>query len=99
MNYDELMKLSPEYQNSPEDMCPIKIMSGEFEGIVYQLGKLRFEEEDKLSFEMEVLDGKIPDGKDEEFNDLIGKYIIHLLMEQIRRDNEKIEGDSQGSES
>ena len=63
----------------------IQINEGEYKGTVFTLGGVWFEEDNKLSFEYDIVEGKIEEG-DEVFGKLLGDYIMEMLLEQLRKD-------------
>ena len=88
-------------ENPKEDDAAIEIVSGEFEGLVYQYGKVQFvDNKNHLNFQRTIR--RLPEGGDmdellnnTELNNLMGDILVELMQEQIERDkheHRKIEG-------
>ena len=72
---------------------PMEIIDGEFKGLVYQYGKVQFEDgKPHLNFQRTIR--RLPeDGREvselensEELNTLMGDILVELMQEQIERD-------------
>lgn len=89
MNYEEI--LQPAFDLSPNinSIHPVRVLSGEYKDIIFQLGKVWFEDESKLSFELDVIRGKIDEDAHDAFNSFVAEYIMFLIQEQLRNDNER----------
>lgn len=87
MNYSEIMQPAFDLKPNESGIYPVRILDGTYKDIVFHLGKVWFEGEDKLSFEMDVIQGKID--HDDEFNEFVGNYIMYMIMEELREDNER----------
>ena len=81
-------------ENPNEENAGIEIVTGEFKGLVYQYGRVEFEEgKPQLNFERTIRtlpeDGREVKEleKNEELNTLIGDIHVDLMQEQIHRDN------------
>lgn len=80
-------------ENPHEEDAAIEIVSGEWEGLVYQYGKIQFEDgKPKLNFQRTIR--KLPEGGDldELLNNgklqtLMGDILVELMEEQVERDN------------
>ena len=81
-------------ENPNEENAGIEIVTGEFKGLVYQYGRVEFEEgKPHLNFERTIR--RLPeDGrevkeleKNEELNTLMGDILVELMQEQIDREN------------
>ena len=81
-------------ENPNEENAGIEIVPGEFKGLVYQYGRVEFEEgKPHLNFERTIR--RLPeDGrevkeleKNEELNTLMGDILVELMQEQIDREN------------
>tara|TARA_B100000902_G_scaffold342809_1_gene347104 strand:- start:1111 stop:1422 length:312 start_codon:yes stop_codon:yes gene_type:complete len=80
-------------ENPNEEQAGIEIVSGEFEGLVYQYGRVEFEDgKPHLNFERTIR--RLPkDGRtveelegNEELNTLMGDILVELMEEQIERE-------------
>ena len=80
-------------ENPHEEQAGIEIVSGEFEGLVYQYGRVEFEDgKPHLNFERTIR--RLPkDGRtveelesNEELNTLMGDILVELMEEQIERE-------------
>ena len=81
-------------ENPNEENAGIEIVTGEFKGLVYQYGRVEFEEgKPHLNFERTIR--RLPeDGrevkeleKNEELNTLMCDILVELMQEQIDREN------------
>ena len=81
-------------ENPNEENAGIEIVTGEFKGLVYQYGRVEFEEgKPHLNFERTIR--RLPeDGrevkeleKNEELNTSMGDILVELMQEQIDREN------------
>jgi hypothetical protein len=99
-DYENDMEVLFDSDQVENGIHPVKVKSGQFEGTVFRLGKAWFDEEDegKLSFEMDVLEGKLDADKSEEFNQFVGDYIIHMIMERLKDEERKTENNSEGNQ-
>ena len=80
-------------ENPNEEQAGIEIIDGEFKGLVYQYGKVQFEDgKPHLNFQRTIR--RLPeDGREvselensEELNTLMGDILVELMQEQIERD-------------
>ena len=73
----------------------LEIIKGEFEGVVYQYGKVEFVEgKPELNFQRTIR--RVPEGmdlsdleQDDDLNNLMGDILVELLEEQVARSEEK----------
>ena len=82
-------------ENPHETDAGIEIISGEWEGLVYQYGDVQFEDgKPHLNFQRTIRrlptsGGTVEDlEKNEELNNLMGDILVELIQEQIERDKE-----------
>lgn len=66
-----------------QEIRPFRILEGEFSGIVVRLGKAWFEGEDKLSFEVDILEGKIDDDQNDRLNQFLAKIIMEFIKNEM----------------
>ena len=87
-------------ENPHETDAGIEIISGEWEGLVYQYGDVQFEDgKPHLNFKRTIR--RLPQSgdtvedleKNEELNNLMGDILVELIQEQIKRE-EKANGKS-----
>ena len=80
-------------ENPNEEQAGIEIIDGEFKGLVYQYGKVQFEDgKPHLNFQRTIR--RLPeDGREvseleniEELNTLMGDILVELMQEQIERE-------------
>tara|TARA_Y100000593_G_scaffold27028_2_gene53853 strand:+ start:492 stop:812 length:321 start_codon:yes stop_codon:yes gene_type:complete len=94
-------------ENPKEDDAAIEIVSGEFEGLVYQYGKVQFvDNKNHLNFQRTIR--RLPEGKTEEDMDeylnnkeletLMGDILVELMEEQIERDKEIERAETKGTD-
>jgi len=83
-------------ENPFEQDAAIELISGEFEGLVYQYGKVQFEEgKPNINFQRTIR--RLPKSGEEidnllnnmELNKLMGDILIEIMQEQIEREKEK----------
>jgi hypothetical protein len=99
-DYDNDMEVLFDSNLEENGIYPVKVLSGEFKDVVFRLGKAWFDEEDegKLSFEMDVLEGKIDTDKSGAFNQFVGDYIIQMIMQRLQDEQRKNESDTEGDQ-
>ena len=80
-------------ENPNEEQAGIEIIDGEFKGLVYQYGKVQFEDgKPHLNFQRTIRRlpedvREVSDLEDsEELNTLMGDILVELMQEQIERD-------------
>lgn len=82
-------------ENPNEKDAGIEIISGEWEGLVYQYGDVQFEDgKPHLNFQRTIR--RLPKSgetieeleQNEELNTLMGDILVELIQEQIERDKE-----------
>ena len=82
-------------ENPNEEDAGIEIISGEWEGLVYQYGDVQFEDgKPHLNFQRTIR--RLPKSgetieeleQNEELNTLMGDILVELIQEQIERDKE-----------
>jgi len=94
-------------ENPHEKDAAIEIVSGEFEGLVYQYGKVQFvDNKNHLNFQRTIR--RLPEGKTEEDMDeflnnkeletLMGDILVELMEEQIERDKEIERAETKGTD-
>jgi hypothetical protein len=87
------MDKAPKYEFVPEfDLdtnanCPIKILEGEYSGIVYRYGKISLKEEnDNLNVTMDIEIIKSPDNfdsQDKSFTNVVGEIFSAIIVEKM----------------
>ena len=93
-------------ENPHEQDAAIEIIDGEFKGLVYQYGKVGFEEgKPNINFERTIR--RLPESGEEldnllnnnDLNKIMGDILVEIMQEQIRKEeqdgNNKIISDSQ----
>tara|TARA_B100001113_G_scaffold341395_1_gene326490 strand:- start:1003 stop:1314 length:312 start_codon:yes stop_codon:yes gene_type:complete len=88
-------------ENPKEEDAAIEIVSGEFEGLVYQYGRVQFvENKNHLNFERTIR--RLPEGGDmdellnnDTLQTLMGDILVELMEEQIKRDKESEQGNTE----
>ena len=80
-------------ENPNEEQAGIEIIDGEFKGLVYQYGKVQFEDgKPHLNFQRTIR--RLPEDvrevseleDSEELNTLMGDILVELMQEQIERE-------------
>jgi hypothetical protein len=78
----------PEYKfvdemSSDTDTCPIKILSGPFQGIIYRYGKISLKEENEnVSVTMDITMISCPENfnqQDTEFTQTVGEIFVDIV--------------------
>ena len=91
-------------ENPKEEDAAIEIVSGEFEGLVYQYGRVQFvENKNHLNFERTIR--RLPEGGDmdellnnDTLQTLMGDILVELMEEQIKRDKESEQGNTESTD-
>jgi hypothetical protein len=86
-------------ENPNEDDAAIELTGGEWDGLVYQYGKIQFEEgKPNINFTRTII--RFPHGQEKtdigleellnnsELNDLMGDILMELVEEQMKREKE-----------
>jgi hypothetical protein len=91
----------PEYKFKEElydskDTCPIEILEGEFQGIIYKYGKISLNETEngELNVNMDVDVIKSPDGFDQqnkEFTQTIGEIFVDIVEKNVVADQQPVD--------
>jgi len=91
-------KYVPEASSDVGANCPIKIMEGKYNGIVYRYGKISLKEteneEINVTMEIDVL--KAPDNFDqqqEDFTNAVGQIFTQIVEEGIEQEPVDLEDD------
>ena len=87
-------------ENPHEQDAGIELISGEWEGLVYQYGDVQFVDgEPQINFKRTIR--RVPDGveateevieellNNNELNELMGDILVELMQEQMKRENEQ----------
>ena len=86
-------------ENPNEDDAGVEILDGKWKGLVYQYGKVQFEDgKPKLNFQRTIR--RLPESgealetliNNEELNTLMGDILVELLEEKIKHEQRDIEG-------
>lgn len=74
--------------SEPDKIIPIRITEGEFEGLVVRFGRAWFPEtgDNNLSFEVDILEGKIESEQEPRLHDFLGQVIMAFIQEEIKRE-------------
>ena len=62
----------------------------EFSHITFTLGGVKFiegDDEANLQFEYDVIEGAIPEGREEQFKQLLGDFVVQAIEEGIKNNN------------
>jgi len=91
----------PEYKFKEElydskDTCPIEILEGEFQGIIYKYGKISLNETEngELNVNMDIDVIKAPDGFDQqnkEFTQTIGEIFVDIVEKNVVADQQPVD--------
>jgi len=79
-------------ENPHEEDAAIELVSGEWEGLVYQYGQVQFvDNKNHLNFQRTIR--RLPEGGDmdellnnKKLNNLMGDILVELMEEQVERD-------------
>lgn len=92
-------------ENPHEKEAGIEIMQGEFEGIIYQYGKVEFVDgKPELNFQRAIR--KWDDEKweletleqNEDLNNIMGDILVELIQTQIKKDTENEQRSTEGTD-
>ena len=98
------MVKAPKYKFLPEasidisQTCPIEILEGKFQGIVYRYGKISFNEMEsgELNVLMDIEMITAPEGfnqQDKDFTDVAGEIFVHIVENQVEAEPRDLEAD------
>ena len=98
------MVKAPKYKFLPEasidisQTCPIEILEGKFQGIVYRYGKISFNEMEsgELNVLMDIEMITAPEGfnqQDKDFTDAAGEIFVHIVENQVEAEPRDLEAD------
>ena len=98
------MVKAPKYKFLPEasidisQTCPIEILEGKFQGIVYRYGKISFNEIEtgELNVLMDIEMITAPEGfnqQDKNFTDVAGEIFVHIVESQVEAEPSDLEAD------
>jgi hypothetical protein len=98
------MVKAPKYKFLPEasidttQTCPIEIIEGKFQGIVYRYGKISFNEMEsgELNVLMDIEMITAPEGfnqQDKDFTDVAGEIFVTIVEEQVEAEPRDLEAD------
>lgn len=67
---------------------PLRIIEGEFEGLVVRFGRAWFEEtgDNNLSFEVDIIEGTIEKEQEPRLHEFLGQVIMALIKEEMQRE-------------
>ena len=91
----EVYRVVENPNQADDEHYALEIIKGEFEGVVYQYGKVEFiEGKPELNFQRTIR--RVPEGmdlsdleQDDDLNNLMGDILVELLEEQVARSEEK----------
>jgi hypothetical protein len=91
-------KYVPEVTSDVGSNCPIMIIEGKYEGIVYRYGKISLKETDNqeidVTMEIDVLKSpKNFNQQDEEFTNTVGKIFTQIVEDGIEQEPVDLEDD------
>lgn len=91
----EVYRVVENPNQADDEHYALEIIKGEFEGLVYQYGKVEFVEgKPELNFQRTIR--RVPEGmdlsdleQDDDLNNLMGDILVELLEEQVARSEER----------
>jgi len=91
----EVYRIVESPNQADDEHYALEIIKGEFEGVVYQYGKVEFVEgKPELNFQRTIR--RVPEGmdlsdleQDDDLNNLMGDILVELLEEQVARSEGK----------
>jgi hypothetical protein len=91
-------KFLPEATTDVSQTCPILIIEGKFEGIVYRYGKISFNELDTgdLNVMMDIEMITAPEDfnqQDKDFTDVAGEIFVNIVENQVEAEPIDLEAD------
>lgn len=85
--YGVLYKFAPEFDSDESLPAAIRLLEKEFKDIVVRIGKVSFTELDekelKMSFDYEILSGKVKEKKKKDLEITIGNLLHDLILEKV----------------
>jgi len=75
-------------ESEPDKIRPIRIIEGEFEGLVVRFGRAWFpeNEDNNLSFEIDILEGTIEKEQEPRLHDFLGQVLLAFIQEEMKRE-------------
>jgi hypothetical protein len=72
----------------PEQIRPIRIIEGEFEGLVVRFGKAWFPDtgDNNLSFEVDIIEGTIEKEQEPRLHEFLGQILMAFIKEEMQRE-------------
>jgi hypothetical protein len=67
---------------------PIRIIEGEFEGLVVRFGRAWFPDtgDNNLSFEVDIIEGTIEKEQEPRLHDFLGQILMAFIKEEMKRE-------------
>ena len=67
---------------------PIRIIEGEFEGLVIRFGRAWFPDtgDNNLSFEVDIIEGTIEKEQEPRLHDFLGQVLMAFIKEEMQRE-------------
>ena len=62
-----------------DGVCPIMLVEGDYDGVVFEIGQVGISEDGVLSFKYDVLSGEV----DESFDTVVGDIIVQMVTLEI----------------
>lgn len=71
-----------------EKIRPLRIIEGEFEGLVVRFGRAWFPDtgDNNLSFEVDIIEGTIEKEQEPRLHEFLGQVIMALIKEEMQRE-------------
>jgi hypothetical protein len=75
-------------ESEPDKIRPIRIIEGEFEGLVVRFGRAWFPEtgDNNLSFEIDIIEGTIEKEQEPRLHDFLGQVLMAFIQEEMKRE-------------
>ena len=72
----------------PEQIRPIRIIEGEFEGLVIRFGRAWFPDtgDNNLSFEVDIIEGTIEKEQEPRLHEFLGQILMAFIKEEMKRE-------------
>lgn len=67
-----------------DSVCPVMIVEGDYEGVVYTYDVVKISDDGVLSYNYNVIEG---DASGNDFEDTIGDILVQMISEKVFDDN------------
>jgi hypothetical protein len=96
-----LDKIELVHDSDPEQIRPIRIIEGEFEGLVVRFGRAWFPDtgDNNLSFEVDIIEGTIEKEQEPRLHEFLGQVLMAFIQDEMHRAERNAERNNDKSEN